>query len=147
MEFDHEKLDVYKVSLEFVRFAADLVSSLKGNHRNARDQLIRSSQSIPLNIAEGNGKRSLRDRKRYLEIARGSAMECAATLDVLECIGACSKKEIMAGKALLLRIVSMLSKMTEPKEGLVKEAHGEYGENEESDYENEHEHEFLSRHQ
>jgi len=53
MQFDHEKLDVYNMSLEVAAFAANIVSGLKGSHRNARAQLIRSSQSIPLNIAEG----------------------------------------------------------------------------------------------
>ena len=112
MEFSHERLDVYRISLEFVCFVAGIVGKLKGDYRHARDQLLRSSQSIPLNIAEGNGKRSPRDRKRFFEIARGSAMEAAATLDVLVCLGAFVREEIAPGKSLLLRVVSMLSRMT-----------------------------------
>ncbi len=126
MQLDHEKLDVYKVSMEFVRYTADIVSGLKGNYRNARDQLIRSSQSIPLNIAEGNGKRSSADRKRFFGIARGSAMESAATLDVLVAVGACTKEQIEPGKALVVRIVSMLSKLTEPGGAFVREDEEEY---------------------
>ncbi|MHC4917139.1 MAG: four helix bundle protein [Planctomycetota bacterium] len=38
----------------------------------------RASQSIPLNIAEGNGKRSKTDRNRYLDTSRGSALESAS---------------------------------------------------------------------
>jgi hypothetical protein len=49
----------------------------------AKDQLDRASTSIVLNLAEGNGKRSHPDRCRYFDIARGSALECAACLDVL----------------------------------------------------------------
>ncbi|MDD2460782.1 MAG: four helix bundle protein [Kiritimatiellia bacterium] len=56
---------------------------MTGNHRSARDPWLRASQSIPLNIAEGNGKTADTDRRRCFEIARGSALECAATQDVL----------------------------------------------------------------
>ena len=64
--FDHEKLHVYQVSLEFVAWVFKRVDRLKGNYRHARDELIRASQSIPRNIAEGNGKRSRADRGRFL---------------------------------------------------------------------------------
>jgi len=60
---------------------------VNGLHRHARDQWFSAAQSIPRSIAEGNGKQSVKDRSRFLEIARGSAMECAAfeyNLDVAE---------------------------------------------------------------
>ena len=126
MQFDHEKLDVYKVSLEFSGYAAGIIQSIKGNWRHIKDQLARASLSIPLNIAEGNGKRSVLDRRRYFEIARGSAMECAATLDVLVVYGISSKEENEKGKALLVRIISMLSRMTEPPTGSVSETEVAY---------------------
>ena len=85
--FDHEKLHVYQAGLEFVAFAAVLAKELKGEFRSTRDQLIRSSQSIVLNIAEGNGKHSDAECKRFFEIAWGSAMESAATLDVIVACG------------------------------------------------------------
>ena len=112
MTFDHENLDVYRVALAFVEWAYGVCRQLKGQDRHARDQLLRASQSIPANIAEGNGKRSLADRRRYLEIARGSAQECAATVDVLSVCRAIHELEAKAGKELLHRIVSMLTKMT-----------------------------------
>jgi four helix bundle protein len=83
----------------------DRVDKLKGNCRFARDELIRASQSIPRNIAEGNGKRSPADRNRFFEIARGSALECAAVLDELLIMKAMDQAEINEGKGLLLRIV------------------------------------------
>lgn len=55
MTFGHEQMDVYRAAIEYVSWAYQLCKSLKG-HRNAKDQLIRASQAIPLNIAEGNGK-------------------------------------------------------------------------------------------
>ena len=112
MQFDHEKLDVYKVSLEFNKFISLIAGRLKGIQRHACDQLVRAGLSIPLNIAEGNGKRSSLERKRFWEFARGSAMECAAILDVLIITNVFSEEELLQGKGLLYRIVSMLSKMT-----------------------------------
>jgi four helix bundle protein len=80
--FDHEKLDVYQESIAFCGWVGDLLNDITGKAA-AKDQLDRASTSLPLNIAEGNGKFSDADRSRFLEIARGSALECAACLDVL----------------------------------------------------------------
>ena len=82
--FGHERLDVYKISLQYVAWVYDIEPRLKGKHRHAKDQLLRASQSIPLNIAEGNGKSGDKDRCRFFEIASGSALECAAIQDILE---------------------------------------------------------------
>jgi four helix bundle protein len=141
--FDHEKLDVYRTSLEFVRFVSEITKELPAAHRNAREQLIRASQSIPLNIAEGNGKRFAAERRRFLEIARGSAMECAAILDVLVTVGACDESQTLEGKALLLRIVAMLSKMTEQRESLARENLGAFNDISSVEYDDEQEHEHV----
>lgn len=83
MTLGHEKLDVYRLAIDYVAWVYSNAESLGANNRAARDQWLRASQSIPLNIAEGNGKTSEADRRRYFEIARGSALECAAIQDVL----------------------------------------------------------------
>ena len=83
MGFGHEQLDVYRVAIDHVAWVYGKTGGLTGIHRPARDQWLRASQSIPLNIAEGNGKTSAADRGRSFEIARGSALECAAIQDVL----------------------------------------------------------------
>ncbi|MEX0654455.1 MAG: four helix bundle protein [Phycisphaeraceae bacterium] len=110
--FDHEKLDVYRLAIEFVGWTAQLLEGLDGPARHPRDQLLRSSQSIAQNIAEGNGKRTAPERRRYFEIARGSAMESAATLDILIAISARPLDEVAHGKGQLYRLVQMLSAMT-----------------------------------
>ena len=119
--FSHEKLDVYQVSLEFVSWSYKLSKQLKGSDRHAKDQLIRASQSIPLNIAEGNGKRSIADRSRFFQFSCGSALECSAILDVLLKCEVIAKGEVKLGKNLLLRIVAMLTKMTNTTNNQVKE--------------------------
>jgi four helix bundle protein len=110
MTFGHEQLDVYRVAIEYVGWCFRLCERLKA-HRNAKEQLLRASQAIPLNIAEGNGKATEGDRRRYFEIARGSALECGAIQDVLEVCGALSPAESLEAKKLLDRIVAMLTKL------------------------------------
>ncbi len=110
MSFGHEKLDVYRTAIEYVGWAYHYCETMKG-HRNAKDQLLRASQAIPLNIAEGNGKATDGDRRRFFEIARGSALECAAAQDVLQICGALPPGDNATAKALLDRIVAMLTKL------------------------------------
>ena len=129
MSFGHEKLDVYRTAIEYVGWAYRLCERLK-EHRNARDQLLRASQAIPLNIAEGNGKGTEGDRRRYFEIARGSALECGAVQDVLEVCGAISPTENEEAKKLLDRIVAMLTRLGQRGYSLGEEQ-TEYSSNEE----------------
>jgi four helix bundle protein len=105
--FDHEKLEVYREAVAFVAWQSEL---LDGAMRvgEVRDQLDRASTSIPLNIAEGNGKYSLKDRCRFFDIAHGSALECAAGLDVLVAKTKLKPEQIRPGKERLQRIVRML---------------------------------------
>lgn len=63
---------------------------------------------FPLNIAEGNGKFTSPDRCRFFDNARGSALESAACLDVMVAKRFVDTEEIETGKAMLVKIVSML---------------------------------------
>jgi four helix bundle protein len=105
--FDHEKLEVYQDSIVFIAWLAEL---LDGAVRlgDVRDQLDRAATSVPLNIAEGNGKYTAKDRCRFFDTARGSALECAAGLDVLVAKRRLLPDQIRLGKDRLQRIVRML---------------------------------------
>ena len=107
-KFDHEKLRAYQESLRFAAWAGLIIESLPAKLA-ARDQLDRASTSTVLNIAEGNGKRSHPDRCRYLDIARGSAVECAACLDVLVVRQKLDAVTANQGKEILLAVVSLVS--------------------------------------
>ena len=113
-QLDHEQLDVYQVAIKFAAWSFALVADLSGPARHARDQLIRASQSIPLNIAEGNAKRDGADRRRYFETARGSAAESAAILDLLMAMNVRAAEEVSEGKGLARRLVQMLVKLAPP---------------------------------
>ena len=105
--FDHEKLEVYR---EAIAFNAWLSILMEGGIRvgDVKDQLDRASTSIPLNIAEGNGKYTPKDRCRFFDIAHGSALECAAGLDILVAKKKFTVAEIRRGKEDLQHIVRML---------------------------------------
>lgn len=126
--FHHEKLDVYQVSISFVKWSYHLCKNLKGVDRHARDQLIRASQSIPLNIAEGCGKLPSADRQRFNRIALGSALECAAALDILNACETIDEKTVTSGKKLLHRITAMLIRMTTDSMQVRETVGYEYGE-------------------
>ena len=110
MSFHHEKLTVYQRALEFAGWSQDLIDSLT-KKISTRDQLARAGDSIALNIAEGNGKFSQKDRARFFQVAHGSALECAACLDLLVARRCCGDDTIVIGKEILEEIVRMLFTM------------------------------------
>lgn len=137
-QFDHERLDVYQLELRFVAWTTELLAEVSGD-RKARvaevsDHLDQASLSSLFNTAEGNGKRQRPVRAKFFDDARGSATESAACLDALVAKGACRPERIAEGKAMLLRIVSLLSRLVERFEatGELREDAVEYRVNEAS---------------
>ena len=80
--FGFERLDCYRVALDFQTIAVGICAN-RSVGANLRDQLDRASVSIVLSIAEASGRRTLCEQSHFFAIARGSATECAAVLDVL----------------------------------------------------------------
>lgn len=105
--FDHEKLRFYQEALQFAESLKKVLGRMKKSNA-LHDQLDRASTSILLNIAEGNGRYTSADRCRFFDMARGSALECAACLDLLAIRKLISQSEAGESKATLERIVSML---------------------------------------
>jgi four helix bundle protein len=101
-QFDDEKLNVYQVSLELATWATDLLSKLEPKPA-AKNQRDRASPIVPLNIAEGNGKLAIRDHCRFLDLAPGSALECAAFSDVLVTKRLTDATAVISGKQQLLK--------------------------------------------
>lgn len=67
----------YQLAVEFHRGCRATVMPhyLKG-------QLLRAAASVALNIAEGSGKPTPKDQRRFYGIALGSLRECQAALDL-----------------------------------------------------------------
>ena len=103
MEFGHERLDVYRLAVEVARWAAKVV--FPPLRKNLRDQLIRATESVALNVAEGAGQIPGDARRNHFRIALGSAAESCSVLDLVDLPGGREKQ----GE--LRRIGAMLSKM------------------------------------
>jgi len=106
-----QKLDVYRCSIEFVAMAVEFGGTIPRGYGELRDPLRRAALSVPLHIAEGAGRTSEADGARHFAIARGSAMECAAVLDVVRVLGALPEERHRQATELLARTVAMLTKL------------------------------------
>ena len=104
-QFDVERLDVFRASLEFVRYVSRLKRvAIQGDRRQ---QLLRAADSIALNIAEGVGRGPGKARRNFHRIAFGSASECVAILMILEARG----DEVAEGREILSKIGAMLCRL------------------------------------
>jgi four helix bundle protein len=108
---DYERLDAYQCALQFAALSFQIIERIPRGHSELSDQLRRATISVPPNIAEGAGKTSHKERCRYHAIARGSAMECAAVVDLLRLLNLVEPKTATEAKALSVRLVAMLRKM------------------------------------
>jgi four helix bundle protein len=131
--FDHERLEVYQASLDFIVWLEPVINGIAPKPA-AIDQLDRASTSVPLNIAEGNGKRSMPDRCRFFDIARGSAVESAACLDVLVAKGRLSPAVAGIGKEKLVSVVNRLVRLIQSCAQRVNADGGRVGEAESTSY-------------
>jgi four helix bundle protein len=107
--FKHEDLHVYQKSLDYSVSAVHMSKRLTRGYYPLADQLLRASTSIPLNIAEGNGKWHIKERVNHFRIARASAFECVAILDILAKLELIDKSEQTHEKERLQEIGKMLS--------------------------------------
>ena len=111
--FDHEKLDVYQAAIELVILIDVIVEHLPRGRAYLADQFQRAGTSVPLNIAEGSGEYSPAEKARLYRMARRSATECAGIFDICRRLRLVQESQYVKGRELLIRIVSMLTKMTQ----------------------------------
>ena len=106
-----QRLDVYQRAIEFLALVFDVTGELPKGHAERADQLVRAAESVVRNIAEAAGRCSPADCAKHHKIARGEAMECAASLDVMRIRGVISEERYARGIRLLEGVVAMLTKM------------------------------------
>jgi four helix bundle protein len=109
--FDHEGLDVYHTAIEFLGLSDRIISQLPRGRSYLKDQLGRAALSITANTAEGAGEFKRKEKARFYRMACRSATECAAIVDVCRVLDISDQQQLRQGRELLLRIVSMLTKL------------------------------------
>jgi four helix bundle protein len=105
------KLEVYQLAIRLLPLASRIAEAIPPRHASLADQLRRASLSIPLNIAEGSGKTTGPDGRRFYAMARGSAMECGAILDACTALTMVEITHAKEADQILTSLVRMLSKM------------------------------------
>ena len=110
-QFDFEKLTVHKRSLEFYLLVRQINFSGGYEDRIVARQLIRAALSISLNIAEGSGRTSPKDRRNFFVISRGSTFECAAVVLAIQQQGLLTDDEFRSLYNVAVEIAKMLSTM------------------------------------
>jgi four helix bundle protein len=112
IDLKHKSLDVYKIVRELVKETYQVSLKLPSDERfNMVQQIRRAALSVKLNLAEGSTRRSEVERKRYLEISRGSVVEIDAALETAVDLEYFSIDQLQNIGALLNRCFAMLSKM------------------------------------
>ena len=106
-----QQLDVYQRSIQFLALVSELAERTSRGNAERLDQLIRAAEAVPRNIAEGAGRWSRADMAKHYKIARGEAMECAASLDVMRLRKVITDAQYARGGQLLEGVVAMLTKM------------------------------------
>ena len=98
------RFDAYRLAVDFRRI---VVRWLPLRRSELSDQLDRASISVTLNIAEGSGRATPREQVRHYTIARGSAVECLACLDLIQLeVGA---PDVVEAQQVLARLLSVLT--------------------------------------
>jgi four helix bundle protein len=111
MALDHTKLDVYHLALDLLDLLDRLLDGLPAGRAHLKDQLDRAGTSIVLNIAEGAGEFSLPDKQRFYRMAKRSATETAAIIDILARRGQAPAEQLHPIQDTIIRVVSMLTKL------------------------------------
>ena len=106
MSFAFEKLVVYQKSVDF----ADSICA-------TTEEFQRGYWLISSNIAEGNGRFTIPDRKHFFGIARGSVQECVPQLEIARRRGLINETKHTELKSQLEEISRMLSGLIKGLEG------------------------------
>jgi four helix bundle protein len=115
---DHRRLDVYRSALQCLAAIDEIVEGMPPGRAHLKDPLDRAATSIVLNLAEGAGEFSPRDKARFYRMARRSAVESTAILvDIVAQRRHAPADKLSRAQQLLVAIVSMLVRLIANRAG------------------------------
>ena len=115
LTLNHQKRDVYQSSKTFVLECYKFSKLLPADEKFGMiSQIRRAALSVHLNVAEGCSRKSLNERKRFYEIARGSLIEVDTALDIAIDLEYTSKEKSETLGKLIVRAFQLISKMITP---------------------------------
>jgi four helix bundle protein len=85
MPFLFEGLTVYQKAMGFTIDVYALNGAVR--EKTIKDQLTRAALSIPLNIAEGQGRLHNKEKRQFYYTARGSLLECIPLIAISNKLG------------------------------------------------------------
>lgn len=112
LNLSHTKLDVFSVSKTLVLKCYNETKGFPSDEKfGIISQIRRAALSVHLNITEGCSRKSLQERKRFYEIARGSLVEVDAALDIAIHLNYISAEQLIETGNLIVRTFQLISKM------------------------------------
>ena len=112
LNLEHTKLNIFKETQDLAVECYQITKNLPGDEKFALvQQLRRAAVSAHLNMAEGCSRRSEAERKRYLEICRGSVVEVDAAVGIAHKLSYCKIEEIEKFGILIVSCFKQLSAM------------------------------------
>ena len=108
---NHRRLRCYNLAMSMTKAVPDLIDKWPRGYAYLSDQLKRAMSSVPLNIAEGNGRRSYPDRKKFFTVALGSISEVSAIIDIAVAYRLIPQSQSESLQDELLQIYKMVFKL------------------------------------
>jgi len=114
MVLDHERLDVYLVALDFLVFANEVIERLPRGRGHLADQLTRASTSIVSESGRSGRASSRRPTSDATTSRREAPRQSLRLCSTSACdCGSLDRAEYRTGKAMIVRVVSMLIKLAQ----------------------------------
>lgn len=112
--FNYKQLTVWQKSINLLKLTYGLVNKLpKHEEFNLKNQLRRAALSVSSNIAEGSGRRSIADQRRFYEMSRSSVLEIDSQLEAGIALEYITTADCIEINNIILEEYKMLSKMIE----------------------------------